>query len=104
MDEPVRIYQLSVDLSKVDFEEDKKIAWNNKKTALWATVMALILLIGYSLSDCLQINISESSAEIEKSIAILPFVSLSNDPEKQYLADGVWNQIIYLLMRFCEKY
>ena len=99
VDEPVKVYQLSVDLTKVDFEEDKRIVWINKKSALLVVGIALVFLIGYSLSDYLQINNSESLPEIEKSIAVLPFKSLSDDPEKQYLADGVMDAILLHLSR-----
>ena len=99
VDEPVKIYQLSVDLTKVDFEEDKRIVWINKKSALLVVGIALVFLIGYGLSDYLQINNSESLPEIEKSIAVLPFKSLSDDPEKQYLADGVMDAILLHLSR-----
>ena len=36
----------------------------------------------------------------EKSIAVLPFKSISNDPEKQYLADGVMDAVLLHLQKF----
>jgi TolB-like protein len=42
----------------------------------------------------------KSSEQVEKSIAVLPFKSLSNDPEKQYLADGVMDAILLHLQKF----
>jgi TolB-like protein len=42
-------------------------------------------------------------AEItEKSIAVLPFKSLSDDPDKQYLADGVMDAVLLHLQKFKE--
>ena len=36
----------------------------------------------------------EEEVTVDKSIAVLPFKSLSDDPEKQYLADGVMDAIL----------
>ena len=37
--------------------------------------------------------------EFEKSITVLPFISLSDDPEKQYLADGIMDAILLHLSK-----
>ena len=34
---------------------------------------------------------------IEKSIAVLPFVNVSNDPEQEYFSDGITEEIVNLL-------
>ncbi len=39
------------------------------------------------------------SSSLEKSIAVLPFTSLSDDPEKQYQADGVMDAILLHLSK-----
>jgi TolB-like protein len=41
----------------------------------------------------------EDITELEKSIAVLPFKSLSDDPEKQYLADGTMDAILLHLSK-----
>lgn len=97
VDEPVKVYQLSVDLSKVDFDYHKKHSWLNNKSILSLALIALAFLMAYSLSDYIQINNVEPVAEIEKSIAVLPFKNRSNDPEKQHLADGVKDAILFHL-------
>ncbi len=94
VDDPVKVYQLSVEVSRVNFEEDRRIIWINKKSALWVIVIALILLIGYSLSDYLQISKSESSIEIEKSIAVLPFKNMSEGDGNLAFSDGQWEAIL----------
>jgi TolB-like protein len=45
------------------------------------------------------IGIGRQTKELEKSIAVLPFKSLSNDPEKQYLADGMMDAILLHLSK-----
>ena len=39
---------------------------------------------------------------VEKSIAVLPFKLLSNEPDKQYLADGMMDAILLHLQKFKE--
>jgi TolB-like protein len=41
----------------------------------------------------------EERKEIEKTIAVLPFKSLSDEPEKQYLADGMMDAILMHLSK-----
>ncbi len=38
-----------------------------------------------------------SEPEIEKSIAVLPFVNMSSDPEQEYFSDGISEEIINVL-------
>jgi len=41
-------------------------------------------------------------AEINKSIAVLPFVNMSNDPEQQYFSDGIMEAILNDLSKIRE--
>ncbi len=60
-------------------------------------VVASAFIIYFTLSDR---NIETNEAIIiNKSIAVLPFKSLSDDPEKQYLTDGVMDAIILHLSK-----
>lgn len=67
------------------------------KAILMSMAIAILLLLIYSLIDYMSINKPVLSKEMDKSIAVLPFTSLSDDPEKQYLADGVMLQILFHL-------
>ncbi len=42
-------------------------------------------------------NSSSDSIKIKKSIAVLPFTNLSTDPDQEYFADGIAEEIINLL-------
>jgi TolB-like protein len=56
--------------------------------------LALIVL-GYMFIP----KLFESSGSIEKSIAVLPFVNLSNDPEQEYFSDGMVDEILDRLFK-----
>ncbi len=100
VDDPVKVYQISVELTKVDFEEDKRITWLNKKSALWVVGIAVVFLIGYTLSDYLQFENNGASTEVIKSIAVLPFSNNKPDPETDYLGFPLANEIIGKLVYF----
>src|SRR5215472_6192175 len=42
---------------------------------------------------------AQATTAIRKSIAVLPFASLSSDPEKDYFGDGIAEELIHLLAR-----
>jgi TolB-like protein/Flp pilus assembly protein TadD len=44
----------------------------------------------------------ESKVSTPKSIAVLPFVNMSNDPEQEYFSDGIAEEIIHSLSRLNE--
>jgi adenylate cyclase len=108
--EPVRVYRLltePADAGKMIGEDKPK---SNK--LLWAAAAAIVLII---LSVC-TITIrnyyfrpSFEPASVEKmalplpekpSIAVLPFDNMSGDPEQEYIADGIAENIITALSRF----
>lgn len=63
--------------------------------------IASLISIGIILG-LIVLNIIQRTAQkeiLDKSIAVLPFVSLSDDPEKQYLADGVMLEILLHLSK-----
>ena len=70
------------------------------KERLIGLLSGLILLIVVAVLFFTNvIGRSQQTKEIEKSIAVLPFKSLSDDPEKQYLADGMMDAILLHLSK-----
>src|SRR5579862_3163562 len=44
----------------------------------------------------------QTQKSVEKSIAVLPFVNMSNDPEQEYFSDGISEEIINSLVQRAE--
>ena len=45
-------------------------------------------------------DLSSSGNRTKKSIAVLPFVNMSSDPENEYFADGITEEILNTLVKF----
>ena len=67
--------------------------------ALWIVIITGFLVTGYiALSSLFKTTISP----VDKSIAVLPFENLSNNPENEYLCKGVIEAINRYLFQFSE--
>lgn len=105
-------HSLNHDVNTLENEQQIKIKYNfalpkfiahNKRVAIIFLCFSFIcsLLLPYLLYQNVFGNRKDSKIfdhkSKEKSIAILPFKNLSNDPENQYFADGVTENIINIL-------
>ena len=60
-----------------------------------ATVVSIVIIIGLLAINIFSIRKKTENAKIlEKSIAVLPFANLSNDPEQEYFSDGMVDAIL----------
>src|ERR1035437_6223630 len=85
------------EVTKDDVNTKTKPKKKLKAKIIIASVIILALIVlGYFFIPKLSI----SSNPIEKSIAVLPFKSLSDDPAQQYLADGTMDAILLHLQKF----
>jgi len=65
-----------------------------------ATYISVVIIIGLVIFNIFgRRGKVEDFVILNKSIAVLPFKSLSDDPEKQYLADGVMDAILLHLSK-----
>jgi TolB-like protein len=64
----------------------------------------LVLALGYFAYDkfLLQPESGEVFGDIGRSIAVLPFVNMSDDPDNEYFADGMSEELLNLLARIPE--
>jgi len=93
VDEPIRVYRVLFDGT-----EDVEITDHPSKTTkrkryipyLLSTGIIIVIIIILVITQFLP---EKQKIELEKSIAVLPFIYLSEDPGKQYLADGVMDAI-----------
>jgi TolB-like protein len=78
----------------------KNVRQENQKSKiiLGSLIVLAALLLGYFLIPALFYN----SRAVEKSIAVLPFKLLSDEPDKQYLADGMMDAILLHLSKISD--
>ena len=70
--------------------------------SFWGVLAIILVVLGYISYANTPGNETENASEmkiVDKSIAVLPFTSLSTDPEKQYLADAVMDAILLHLSK-----
>ena len=78
-------------------EEDIPKSSNNWKVASYISFVVIVALIVLNVIP--RNNASKEAEILDKSITVLPFISLSDDPEKQYLADGIMDAILLHLSK-----
>jgi len=81
---------------------DIKEGIHKSKKRLIFLLSGILLVVAIIVVALFLFNIvggGKQTKEIEKSIAVLPFKSLSDDPEKQYLADGMMDAILLHLSK-----
>jgi len=67
-------------------------------------IVVLVAAVGFLLVDkfFLQDTVSTVATEIDKSVAVLPFVAMSRGPDDEYFADGLTEEILNSLTRVPE--
>ena len=63
-----------------------------------AIIVVLLLAVGYFITDKFVFEPKEQ-VEIDRSIAVLPFVNMSSDLEQDYFSDGIAEEILNLLSK-----
>ena len=83
--------QHAEEVTKQEFEL-KPAYQKNSRTKIIAGSLILFVLIalGYFFLP----KLLKSSEKLDKSVAVLPFTNLSNDPEQEYFSDGMVDAIL----------
>jgi len=65
----------------------------------FAIVGLLVLAVAYIAFDKFLLEAELEPVEVEKSIAVLPFVNMSADPDNEYFSDGISEELLNVLSR-----
>jgi len=66
------------------------------RIAIWSFIIIGLLVSGYFLQSAL---FKTSHNPVDKSIAVLPFKNMSNDPEQEYFSNGMMEEILNHLFK-----
>ena len=113
--EPVRVYRVPMEPQAITEVSEKR--WGKIGKRQWIGISAgLAIILGAAAILFFYLRPSPPSIEpasIEKmayplpdkpSIAVLPFVNVSNDPEQDYISDGISDNIITALSYISELF
>jgi len=100
--EPVKIYKVSDEIPDTDISSSSlnstSIRPFSKRMAIRLAIGVLVILaLSYILYS--QIRRSHSEEEIDKSIAVLPFIDLSPKKDQEYFSDGISEELINALAK-----
>ena len=114
VDHPVRIYSVNAEASEVStsVKETKqdgstmKKSGSFKKLVTGIVLAVIVIFAGYLIFTKSKTINPEPTADVaeesEKSIAVLPFSNMSNDPDQEYFADGLSEELLNLLANIPE--
>ena len=83
------------------FETLQKHRMRLRWAGMTAALLALMAIIG-SIAMFSRYRVRPTLAAPEKSIAVLPFASLSRDPDNAYFADGIQDEILTRLSKIAD--
>jgi adenylate cyclase len=110
--EPVRIYRILLSPGSDKNTIKKPIIKSNRIMSPYALIFAILVVASAAAIYKFYVSTPTTVSKSEKaeaptlrnkpSIAVLPFVNMSKDPDQEYFSDGVTNDIIAALSKFRE--
>lgn len=108
IEEPVLAYQVLFDEGATPSTRRKVRAWKLKGIAGVAALLAVSVVavwLASRTSDKDGISQQEGAPAVEQpSIAVLPFQTLSDEPDQEYFSDGITNDLITDLSKFSNLF
>jgi TolB-like protein len=95
-----------------DVDRSESITHVTGRKLDFAIIGVLVLALGYFAYDKFAVSDSDDAASVaqsdeitetdipELSIAVLPFVNMSSDPEQEFFSDGISEELLNMLAKF----
>lgn len=95
-----------------DVDRSRSITHATGRKLDFAIIGVLVVALGFFAVDRFVLNADDSpsrnsaseigATEVQQSIAVLPFVNMSSDPEQEFFSDGLSEELLNLLARIPE--
>ena len=106
VDEPVRVYRVKYEQDQEQYIEKKKPGIRQSRRTIYFIGSFLLLIVIITLiwkfvpiNDYITVYNKTDREEMDRSIAVLPFANLSDDPDQVYFSDGMMEEILMHLYK-----
>jgi TolB-like protein/Tfp pilus assembly protein PilF len=86
-----------------DVDRSESITHQTGRKLDYIIIAVLVLLLAYFAVDKFALDLSRDievvQSTADKSIAVLPFVNMSSDPEQEYFSDGISEELLNVLSK-----
>ena len=100
--EPVKIYQIIADGVVVATQQITEKIRSGSRAVTFIALIVGLLMLGYFFKNYFSEKNSRNANEVNRSIAVLPFVNMSDDKEQEYFSDGLSEELLNLLAKIPE--